>query len=157
VTGVDIVAVPEAEKSDLWAMFQRYAAELAPHANAKPVDGVHPYAPFDLYWQEDRRWPFWAVVNGERAGFALVRFAAELDAMQMAEFYVVPACRRAGIGLGFARGLLLQYPGRWKIRQIATNKAAIAFWRKVVSGYAYTEASFPHKGIDRLEQTLVVA
>lgn len=152
----EIVAVPSSEKSDLWAMFQLYAAELAPLVNLQPVDGVFPYAYFDDYWQDEQRWPFWAMENGARIGFALVRFAPEHDAMQMAEFFILPVHRRGGAGSRFAKGLLAQFPGPWKIRQILANKAATAFWRRVAEPYGYTEETFSMHDIERIEQTLTV-
>jgi predicted acetyltransferase len=154
---LEIVAVPSSGKSDLWAMFQTYAAELAPLVNLQPVDGVFPYDYFDHYWQDEQRWPFWAVMDGKRIGFALVRFAPEHDAMQMAEFFILPAHRRGGSGMNFADGLLKRFPGPWKIRQIVANKGATAFWRRVAEPYGYTEETFPQNGIDRIEQTLTVA
>jgi predicted acetyltransferase len=152
----EIVAVPLSEKPDLWAMFQIYAAELAPMVNLRPVDGVFPYIYFNDYWRDDQRWPFWAVENGVRIGFALVRFAAELDAMQMAEFFILPAHRRGGRGMAFARSLLTRFPGPWKIRQIGANTGATAFWRRVEEPYGYTEETFVDEGIEMIEQTLTV-
>jgi predicted acetyltransferase len=152
----EIVAVPPSEKSELWAMFQTYAAELAPMVNLKPTDGVYPYAYFDDYWRDDQRWPFWAMENGKRIGFALVRFAPEHNAMQMAEFFVVPARRRDGTGSRFAQGLLQRFPGLWKIRQIGVNTGATAFWRRVAEPYGFTEEMFVVDDIDRVEQTLTV-
>lgn len=152
----EIVAVPLSEKADLWAMFQLYAGELAPLVNLKPIDGVYGYAHFDAYWQEDQRWPFWAMRNGERIGFALLRFAPEHDAMQVAEFFILPAHRRGGTGSWFAHGLLKRFPGPWKIRQIAANTGATAFWRRIAEPYGYTEETFAQDGIDRIEQTLAV-
>jgi len=152
----EIVAVPPSEKSDLGAMFQLYAAELAPLVNLQAVDGVFPYAYFDDYWQDDQRWPFWAMEKGTRIGFALVRFAPEHDAMQMAEFFILPAYRRGGAGSRFAKALLTRFPGSWKIRQILANKAATAFWRRVAEPYGYAEETFSVHDIDRIEQTLTV-
>jgi predicted acetyltransferase len=152
----EIVAVPSSGKSDLWTMFQLYAAELAPMAGITPADGVIPYPYFDEYWQDAMRWPFWAMAEGARIGFALVRLAPEHDAMQMAEFFILPAHRRSGGGLNFARGLLMRFPGPWKIRQILANTGATAFWRRVAEPYGYTEETFPQNGIDRIEQTLIV-
>jgi predicted acetyltransferase len=151
-----IVAVPLSEKADLWTMLQIYAAELAPMVNLQPVDGVYPYAYFDDYWQDDQRWPFWAIEGGARIGFALVRFVPELNATQMAEFFILPEYRRGGAGSHFAKGLLTRFPGPWKIRQILANKAATAFWRRVAEPYGYTEETFSQNGIDRIEQTLMV-
>jgi predicted acetyltransferase len=152
----DIAPVTLAEKSDLWAMFQRYAAELMPMTTGKPVEGEVVYPPFDDYWRADKHWPFWAMRGGERIGFALIRFAPEHDAMQIAEFYVLPEHRRDGAGLSFARSLMQGYPGPWKMRQMAVNKPAVAFWRKVAAPYGFTEATYTDKGIERVEQTLTV-
>lgn len=96
------------------------------------------------------------MVDGEHIGFALVRFAPEHDAMQMAEFFVLPSHRRGGSGSRFALGLLKRFPGPWKIRQIAANTGATAFWRRVAQPFGYTEDTFPQSGIDRIEQTLTV-
>jgi predicted acetyltransferase len=152
----DIVPVTLAGKADLWAMFQRYGAELMPMTTGKPVEGELPYPPFDNYWREDKHWPFWAMRNGERIGFALIRFAPEHDAMQIAEFYILPEHRRDGAGLSFARALMQRYAGPWKMRQMAVNKPAVAFWRKVAEPYGFTEAAYTDKGIERVEQTLTV-
>ncbi|MBS0274022.1 MAG: GNAT family N-acetyltransferase [Proteobacteria bacterium] len=153
---LQFAAVPPSEKADLWAMFQIYAAELAPMVNLQPVGGAYPYAYFDDYWQDEQRWPFWAIQDGKQIGFALVRFAPEHDAMQMAEFFILPAHRRGGAGSNFAKGLLTRFPGPWKIRQILANKAATAFWRRVVEPYGYTEETFSLDDIDRIEQALTV-
>jgi predicted acetyltransferase len=124
--------------------------------NLQPVDGAFPYPYFDGYWRDETRWPFWAVMDGAHIGFALVRFAPELNAMQMAEFFILPAHRRGGSGLNFARSLLARFPGPWKIRQILANKGATAFWRRVAEPYGYMEESFSQNGVERIEQTLTV-
>jgi predicted acetyltransferase len=152
----DIAPVTLAEKSDLWAMFQRYAAELLPMASGKPVTSEVPYPSFDDYWREDRHWPFWALQNGERIGFALIRFAPERNAMQIAEFYILPGHRRDGAGMSLARTLMESRPGRWTMRQMAVNSVAVAFWRKVAAPYGYEEMTYTDKGIERVEQVLTV-
>ena len=156
MTGVEIRAVPLSEKSDLWTMYQQYAHELAPLVNMEPIDGVIADPRFDHYWREPQHWPFWATVNEQRVGFALIKFVPEEQAMRVAEFYVAPEHRRAGIGLAFASRLLAQYPGPWRIREIAANTPAVAFWRNVVAPYGYAETRFADRGIDRIEQTLIV-
>jgi predicted acetyltransferase len=150
----DIVAVPVSEKADLWAMFQLYGAELAPMANMELTGGDIPYEHFDDYWRDEQRWPFWAMCDGKPVGFALIRFAPEHSAMQIAEFFILPEHRRDGAGLSFARALFARYPGPWKMRQMAANTAAIAFWRRVAEPYGYTEETYMDKGLGRVEQTL---
>jgi predicted acetyltransferase len=152
----DVVPVTLAEKSDLWAMFQRYAAELFPMVTGKPVTGEVLYPPFDDYWREPQHWPFWAMNGGERIGFALIRFAPERNAMQIAEFYIAPEHRRDGAGISLARTLMESKPGRWTMRQMAVNTVAVAFWRKVAAPYGFEEITYTDKDIERIEQMLTV-
>jgi predicted acetyltransferase len=147
------IAVPLAEKPPLWDMLQRYIAELAVYIDLKPVDGGFAFAPFDTYWTEDGHWPFWAMREEIRVGFALV--SHETGCMRMKEFYIAPEFRRGGAGSAFARGLLAAFPGTWKIRQMEVNAPAVAFWRRVAAPYGYTETAFEDKGIARIEQTFV--
>ena len=153
---VEVLAVPSSERNELWTMYQRYAHELAPMANVVPVKGEIPAPDFGDFWQKPRHWPFWAVLDGKRIGFALIRFVPDMSAMQMAQFYIAPEYRRNDYGLAFARAVIARHPGAWRIRQMAANMAAVAFWRHVVEPYGYTETSFSHNGIDRVEQTLTV-
>ena len=150
----DIVAVPASGKSELWTMYQRYARELAPMANIRPVNGEIPDARFEDYWTLPSHWPYWAVFDGAHIGFALIR--AEGDAMRMAQFYIVPERRREGLGFAFAQALLARHPGPWRIRQMAANTKAVAFWRRVVDPFGYSETRFTDKGIARVEQRLIV-
>jgi predicted acetyltransferase len=151
---LQIVAVPSSEKADLWTMYQRYAHELAPMANIQPVNGEIPDPTFDDYWRLDKHWPYWAVLDGVRIGFALIRH--EPDHMRMAQFYIAPEHRREKSGMTFARELLKRHPGSWRIRQMAANTKAVAFWRRVVEPYGYSETQFEDKGLPRVEQALVV-
>jgi len=149
------VAVPLGEKPELWRMLQRYIVEMRAIMGEAPTGGDHPFPPFDSYWTEDGNWPFWAMAGSERAGFALV--SREPDWMRVKEFYIPPEFRRGGIGKSFARQILAQHPGQWKIRQMAVNAPAVAFWRGVIEGYAFTEERFTDRGLERVEQTLIVS
>ena len=63
----------------------------------------------------------------------------------MAEFFIVNRWRRRGVGLSFARQLLARFPGPWKLHELANNTGAIAFWHRVLGGFApYTEAPLAH-------------
>jgi predicted acetyltransferase len=151
---MDIAPVPESEKPLLWDMLQSYIDELSVYAGIKPVNGVYDYPKFDLYWSEKNRWPFWAIANGERAGFALI--LRDGDAMRVGEFYIRPEFRRAKLGAEFALALVQRFPGPWKIRQMAANQPAVAFWRRTLAPYNYTEANFVDRDLERFEQTLVI-
>jgi predicted acetyltransferase len=94
--------------------------------------------------------------DGKRVGFALILRDADVNAMRVGEFYIKPEFRRSNLGAEFATRLLERFPGPWKIRQMAANKAAVAFWRRTLKPYEYTEAKFVDRDLERVEQTLIV-
>lgn len=136
------VPVAKSEKAELWKLLQDYIHELSVYDEFEATGGVYPYRFFDFYWQRgEHRWPYWAIANGERAGFALLR-RAETGEMEMAEFYIRPRFRRSGSGLAFARLLLSKYPGKWLISEYRANTSAVLFWHKVIEGWAFTEEEY---------------
>jgi predicted acetyltransferase len=154
---VRVVTIPESEKSELLAELQPYLQELMQYGTFRPVDGEFKYKWLDVHWQEEGRWPFWAMANGSKAGFALVRRDDE-GLMHMSEFYIRPTYRRAGLGLSFAHAILRRFPGTWIISEYRSNGAAVAFWRKVASPFPFSEREYVgDEGVPRLEQKVLVA
>jgi len=149
------VIVPLGEKPQMSRMLQRYIEEMLPFTGQPHPGGDVPFPTFESYWIEEGRWPYWAMMENERAGFALI--AREPGWMRVKEFYIPPEFRRGGIGKSFARQILARHPGQWKIRQMAVNTGAVAFWRVVIEGIPFSEERFTDKGLERVEQTLQVA
>jgi predicted acetyltransferase len=112
----------------------------------------------DRYWIEPGRHPFLVRVDGQLAGFALVRvgshYLADDDPRTsatrcIAEFCVLRKYRRRGIGERVAVMLFDLFPGRWEVAEIAQNTNAQAFWRKVIDRYVqgqYEEIVIDHNG-----------
>jgi len=146
------------EKSDLWADLQDYIHEMRQYDDGiERVGGEYQYNWFDHYWRDEHRWPLWAIADGERAGFALLR-REETGEMEIAEFYMRPRFRRGGLGLSFARELLRRHPGAWLISEYRANIAAVSFWRKVIAPYVFTEEAYVgDSGKPRLLQRVTVA
>jgi predicted acetyltransferase len=88
---------------------------------------LHRY--FDEYWTDEDRRAFLFRVDGALAGFALV-FTG--DPHDVAEFFVMRKYRGRGVGAQAAAFLFDQFPGRWTVRQLLSNPAATAFWRKAI-------------------------
>jgi predicted acetyltransferase len=152
----EIAPVTLADRHALWTELQDYVAEMTAHVDIAKVDGAYRYPGLDDYWTDENRWPFWALADGERAGFALLRRDAD-GTMVMAEFYTLPRFRRTGLGLSFARQLLARFPATWILSEFATNAGAIAFWRRAIDGYAYTERNYVGgQGKARIEQRVSV-
>ena len=157
---VGIEQVTPRERVVLWRYLQFYIYDMSRFTGAQPVDGVFPYSHFDAYWGEGKqRSAWWAKVGGEIAGFALVRCDGREHHREVAEFFIVNRWRRRGIGLSFARQLLTRFPGPWRLHELANNQGAIAFWHRVLSGFApYAEAPLTYPdGLGRIEQCFVVS
>src|ERR1043166_7532665 len=107
----------------------------------RPVsdDGMFHYASLDAYWNEPGCYPFLIRVDGQLAGFALVAerriFDSEQEGHLIAEFFVLPAQRRKGVGAAAAGALFDRFPGPWWIGEASWNTTAQTFWRAGVGRY----------------------
>jgi predicted acetyltransferase len=84
--------------------------------------------------------PFVILADGARAGFARVirlpawpRGGADF---RMSEFFIAPAARRRGVGARAAVLLFSRFEGEWEVLEDAENRAALAFWRRVIGSQA---------------------
>ena len=90
--------------------------------------------------------PFVILMEGERAGFALVArppvFPRTPVEYRMAEFFIVPAARRRGVGASAAALLFHRFSGDWEVLEDEHNRPALQFWRRVIAvqtGGRYSE------------------
>jgi predicted acetyltransferase len=101
-------------------------------------DGLYPYRYLDAYWSPEpggERYPLLFRVDGELAGFALVRFLNQ--AHVMSEFFVMRPFRRRGIGAEAAKNVFSRFSGRWIVHEVPGNRPAQAFWRSVISEFTH--------------------
>ena len=89
--------------------------------------------PLSLYWIEPDRHPFLILVSGQLAGLALVK--KDKNTWDMAEFFVVRAHRRTGIGTEAAHVVWRMFPGPWKVRVMDSNPAALEFWGRAIAAF----------------------
>ncbi len=92
----------------------------------------------ESYWQNDGRYAFMLRAGEELAGFALIRADHEEPDVDysVGEFFVLRKFRGQGVGEQIARQLFDRFRGQWEVSQLAGNKPALAFWRKVISRYS---------------------
>lgn len=119
------------------------------------ADGRFGYDPLPLYWQDASRYPFLITVNGQLAGFVLLRKGSQLsgdeDIWDVTEFFVVRGYRRRGVGMKAAHEIWKQYPGKWEVRVIDQNQTAKEFWARAVGEFLRTTiqpTSFRKNGAD---------
>ena len=99
------------------------------------ADGRFVYPQLPLYWSDPGRYAFLVRVDGELAGFVLVKTGSEWDVRDMAEFFVMRRHRRRGVGTGIAHEVWRRLPGPWEVRVMEANVAAQQFWAHAVSSF----------------------
>jgi predicted acetyltransferase len=133
-------AAPE-DRSVLQHLLQLYLHDYSEFvADDVGEDGLFGYEYLDLYWAEPERRPLLIRVDGRLAGFVLVREGVGGGPHSIAEFLVMRAYRRRGVGRAVAHRVFDMLPGRWVVQQSAENTAAQAFWRRVIG--EYTDGQF---------------
>jgi predicted acetyltransferase len=128
------------DRAWILAGYRDYLAELsASRSGMFQMRGEWPSRDEELvagWFRDPAAQPFVILSDGVRAGFALVgrRLAWPPGAAQfrMSEFFVAPAARRRGVGARAAQLLFSRFEGEWEVLQDENNRAALAFWRRVV-------------------------
>jgi GNAT superfamily N-acetyltransferase len=146
---VTIRPIGVGEREALYEMAQRFWEELMPHAPVVQDPSIRQrYFEYEFHARDSRvgqpgHPAWWAIVEGERAGFATARLSrAELDEdwtgrpwAYIKDFYVEPRWRRLGVGRAFVQALLdwLDAQGVYRVDLHARSDApaARAFWEAV--------------------------
>jgi predicted acetyltransferase len=92
----------------------------------------------ERFWSEPGRRCFLIRLDGELAGFALIRDQAEFAGAgthEVSEFFVLRKFRRRGVGERAAVQLFDTAPGHWELSQLESNLPAQQFWRQVIGRY----------------------
>jgi predicted acetyltransferase len=110
------------------------------------------------YFLDDWRHPFLVTVDDKLAGFALVaarsRLTGQAGVFDMAEFFILRAYRRRGVGLAAALLAFDRFTGPWEVRQRDENETATTFWRRVIAHYTrgrYEELRWEKGLVQRFE------
>jgi predicted acetyltransferase len=103
-------------------------------------EGIFHYRWLDFYFSEPSRHPFFIHVDGELAGFVLIREGCGKQewAYQIAEFFILRTFRGRGIGKGAALKALDQFSGIWETSFCTLNKPAAKLWRSVADCFEQT-------------------
>lgn len=118
----------------LWLVFRHHMSEFT---GALPTPtGEYRSERLDFALDPERPdWAAWLLTAGQHPiGFALTRALDEPTRVLNSFFLVAPA-RRKGLGLAFARAVLLATPGTWSVAYQERNRAASAFWPQVASSF----------------------
>ena len=121
-------------------LIQLYAHDFSEFLHLElGADGRFNYEPLPLYWSEPNRHPFLVRMDGNLAGFVLVKSNGAV--WDMAEFFVVRGYRRQGIGTAIAHDIWKRFPGQWEVRVMQSNHSAYLFWERAITGFAGAAAA----------------
>ncbi len=131
---IELVAAAIEQESILGNLLELYAHDFSEFLHLElGADGRFGYKHLPLYWSEPGRYPFLVNVDSRLAGFALVKRGG--DVFDMAEFFIVRAYRRQGIGMQVAHELWKRFPGWWEVRVMERNRTAMNFWERAIAAF----------------------
>jgi predicted acetyltransferase len=140
---IEVVSATREQMPIVDNLIQLYAHDFSEFQNIElDTDGRFQYTPLPLYWTDPNRHPFLVKVDGKPAGFVLVK--QEAGVWDMAEFFVVRACRRHGVGTAIAHDVWQRFPGPWEVRVMQANQAAIPFWERAISEFTGNKVAPTH-------------
>ncbi|HTQ15387.1 MAG TPA: GNAT family N-acetyltransferase [Rhizomicrobium sp.] len=142
---LDISPATLADYEIVRALAPYYIYDMAEHAgwpfpDSGAFEAGDQFAP---YWGKPRArpwpahwkgYPFLARMDAHPAGFALVKEMAP-GLFDMGEFFVARQHRRQRVGERLAVKMFETFRGNWEVREMLTNLAAQAFWRRVIREY----------------------
>lgn len=137
---VSVECAPASARDTLANLLELYLYEFS-DLDGREIgeDGRFGYPALDAYWQQPGRYPFLIRVEGKLAGFALVAEQRLIDGASpghlIAEFFILRAFRRRGVGSAAAVQLFDRFPGPWWVGEHSLNLPAQAFWRAVIGRY----------------------
>lgn len=123
-------------------MFQYYIYDMSEYTKFSPnEDGTYivdeSIIQLNNYWTRPNHYPYLIKVDGEIAGFVLLReFPFSKGYNDIGQFFVLRKYKGMGVGREAFRLSVRMHPGKWITRVLPNNQGAYTFWRKVISEIA---------------------
>jgi predicted acetyltransferase len=151
---IEVIFATQDQQPILANLIELYAHDFSEVVDLEiGKDGRFGYPSLPLYWSEPSRHPFLIRVDGQLAGFALVKHGSELSGNRavwdMAEFFILRGYRKRGIGIHAAHQVWKRFPGPWEVRVMQANVSALHFWTKAIAEFTGQPAapdSIDHNG-----------
>jgi len=137
---IELADVDYSKKSILRQLIELYEYDFSEYNGADlNENGFYDYKYLDHYWTDEGRHPYFILVDGHYAGFALVNsccYALKDDnAKSIAEFFVMRKYRRQRIGQHAAKLVFDKFKAPWEVLQHPGNAPSQVFWQNVVDEY----------------------
>lgn len=104
------------------------------------------------YWHEPQHIAYFILVDGDIAGFLLLRkYPSEPTVWDIGQFFVMRKFKGRGVGKRALNLAVALHPGKWQIRVLQDNHGALKFWRAAVISVVDEDFSFTIDKDDDLE------
>jgi predicted acetyltransferase len=140
---LQIIRASPAEYPVLRNLYPMYLHDLSEFGNGYTLDPQGCWQPDYLpTWltESEQVHPLLFRLEQRLVGFAFVGqapfpFMGAGRDYRLSEFFILRQERRRGLGLRAARDVFDRFRGVWELSQLRANRAAIAFWHRVLSEY----------------------
>lgn len=146
---MEIYLVPvKLEKRDVLYRLLQYSLyeESAFDGNEMDETARFAYPWFDAYFTEPSReaWFICSEDGKKLLGFVMVNTFLQKAASghSIAEFMVLPAYRRQGVGRTAARACFQMHPGTWEVSPSFGSEHAERFWKRIIEEYTGNSPRF---------------
>jgi|SRR5580698_9051024 predicted acetyltransferase len=141
--GLEVIPAAPDQAPILANLLELYAHDFSEFHNVEiGEDGRFGYQALPLYWSEPDRHPFLIMLDGKLAGLALVKKGSDVSGREavwdVAEFFILRAYRRRGIGTQAAHQVWRRFPGPWEVRVMQANVSAQQFWAGAIATFSGT-------------------
>ena len=117
-------------------LFPYYVYDMSEYMGWSPnSDGLYAFksTSLDPYWTQAKHIPYFIYADKELAGFVLLRdYPDKSEVYDIEQFFVLRKFKGKGIGKMAVVELFGRYPGKWQIRVLKENTAALKFWLSAV-------------------------
>ena len=157
---VKLDPITQEQAATLQNMVELYAHDFSEHV---PLDlkanGRFDVSIGELWWCTEDHYPFFLRWREKLVGFALVRKGSRVtgavDAMDVAEFFVIRGARGKKAGRSAAHMLFKAFPGPWEIRVRQANLPARRFWSGCVEAWTGERVSSTSFSAERVDWSLL--
>ncbi|MCG9671948.1 GNAT family N-acetyltransferase [Vibrio chagasii] len=134
---VQLIEIKEQERKVLENLFSYYIYDMTEYMKWSPNnEGKFSYdtSQFDVYWEREDHISYFIYVDAELAGFVLVRrYPSDLSIYDIEQFFVLRKFKGQGVGKEALAQVVSVFTGKWQIRVLLENSAALYFWKSAVS------------------------
>jgi predicted acetyltransferase len=137
---IEVVPAGMEQEPVLANLLELYAHDFSEfHPSQLGADGRFGYPHLSTYWSQPDHYPFLVKVDGNLAGLALIKKSHSTfhggEVWDVAEFFIVRAYRRRGIGGAAAHEVWKKFRGRWEVRVMESNRTGAEFWSRALAAF----------------------